>query len=95
MMLPWPAARGNGATVLLFQIRVVRRAMAESKRWVVAYGHVSSTKTPIAVQYGVHAIPCAVLVDGDTGLIIATDLGAIGHKLTKAVESALATKAKK
>jgi hypothetical protein len=54
-----------------------------------------AVKTPIAVQYGVHAIPCAVLVDGDTGLVIATDLGAMGHKLTKAVESALAAKAKK
>ena len=54
-----------------------------------------AVKTPVAVQYGVHAIPCAVLVDGDTGLILATDLGAMGHKLTKAVESALAAKAKK
>jgi len=52
-------------------------------------------KTPVAVQYGVHAIPCPVLVDGDTGIIIATDTGALGYKLTKALESALAAKAKK
>jgi thiol-disulfide isomerase/thioredoxin len=54
-----------------------------------------AVKTPVAVQYGVHAIPCSVLVDGDTGLIITTDLGALGHKLTKALESALAAKAEK
>ena len=54
-----------------------------------------AVKTPVAVRYGVHAIPCPVLVDGDTGIIIATDLGAMGHKPTKALESALAAKAKK
>ena len=54
-----------------------------------------ASKTPVAVQYGVHAIPCPVLVDGDTGIIIATDTGALGIRLTKALESALAAKAKK
>jgi hypothetical protein len=34
-------------------------------------------------------------VDGDTGMIIATDTGALGHKLTTALESALAAKTKK
>jgi len=52
-------------------------------------------KAAIAVQYGVHAIPCPVLVDGDTGVIIATDTDALGHKLTKALDTALAAKAKK
>ncbi len=52
-------------------------------------------KTPVAALYGVHAIPCPVLVDGDTGMIIATDTGALGTRLTKALESALAAKAKK
>jgi thiol-disulfide isomerase/thioredoxin len=52
-------------------------------------------KAAIAVQYGVHAIPCPVLVDGDTGIIIATDTGALGHKLTATLEAALAQKAKK
>jgi 5S rRNA maturation endonuclease (ribonuclease M5) len=47
------------------------------------------------VQYGVHAIPCPVLVDGDTGVIIATDTDALGHKLTKVLDAALAAKGKK
>src|SRR6266481_5120814 len=54
-----------------------------------------SSKTPAAVQYGVHAIPCPVLVDGDTGMILATDQGALGNRLARAVDSALAAKAKK
>ena len=49
----------------------------------------------IAMQYGVQAIPCPVLVDGDTGKIIATDEGALGENLDKALETALAAKAKK
>lgn len=52
-------------------------------------------KAEIAVQYGVHAIPCPVLVDGDTGTIIATDRDALGQRLTKALDSALAAKNKK
>jgi peroxiredoxin len=49
----------------------------------------------IAAQYGVSAIPCPILVDGDTGKIIATDWGALGSRLTKALETSLASKAKK
>lgn len=49
----------------------------------------------IAAQYGVQAIPCPVLVDGDTGKIIATDEGALGEDLDKAIEAALASKGKK
>ncbi len=52
-------------------------------------------KAAIAVQYGVHAIPCPVLVDGDTGKIIAADTGALGHNLTHALETALSQKAGK
>ncbi len=52
-------------------------------------------KADIAVQYGVHAIPCPVLVDGDTGTIIATDTGALGQHLTKALDTALTAKGKK
>jgi peroxiredoxin len=52
-------------------------------------------KAAIAVQYGVQAIPCPVLVDGDTGKIIATDTGALGPSLEKALETALAGKARK
>jgi peroxiredoxin len=49
----------------------------------------------VAVKYGVHAIPCPVLVDGDTGTILATDAGALDQNLASAVQSALAAKAKK
>lgn len=52
-------------------------------------------KAEIAVQYGVHAIPCPVLVDGDTGTILATDRNALGQRLEKAIETALAAKHKK
>jgi thiol-disulfide isomerase/thioredoxin len=52
-------------------------------------------KSAIAVQYGVHSIPCPVLVDGDTGKVISTDVGALGSNLTSALETALAAKAKK
>lgn len=52
-------------------------------------------KAAIAVEYGVHAIPCPVLVDGDTGMIIATDTEALGHRLTRALDTALAAKTKK
>ena len=51
-------------------------------------------KAAVASLYGVHAIPCPVLVDGDTGTVIAVDTGALGHKLTVAVQNALAQKAK-
>jgi hypothetical protein len=49
----------------------------------------------IAVQYGVHSIPFPVLVDGDTGKVIASDDNARGDDLAKAVKRALATKATK
>jgi peroxiredoxin len=46
----------------------------------------------VAVQYGVHAIPCPILVDGDTGKIIATEDHALGDNLVTALKSALASK---
>jgi peroxiredoxin len=52
-------------------------------------------KAAVAVQYGVHAIPCPVLVDGDTGTIIAADTGALGSRLTTALQSALDAKPRK
>ena len=51
--------------------------------------------TPVAVAYGVRAIPCPVLVDGDTGIILAEGVGAIGPHLTKALRPALTAKARK
>jgi thiol-disulfide isomerase/thioredoxin len=51
-------------------------------------------KAAVAVEYGVHAIPCPVVVDGDTGKILAVGVDAIGHRLDNVVESALAAKGK-
>jgi thiol-disulfide isomerase/thioredoxin len=53
-----------------------------------------SWKAAVALQYGVRAIPCPVLVDGDTGTIIATDSGALGSRLGKAVETRMAARNK-
>jgi hypothetical protein len=47
------------------------------------------------VEYGVHSIPCPVVVDGDTGNVLAVGVGAVGERLTKVVETALAEKEKK
>lgn len=55
----------------------------------------TSGKTPVAVEYGVQAIPCPVLVDGDNGIVLAVGADALGHRLTKVLESALAAKNKK
>ena len=52
-------------------------------------------KAAVAVEYGIRAIPCPVLVDGDTGVILAEGAGAIGQKLTKVLAPALAAKTKK
>jgi thiol-disulfide isomerase/thioredoxin len=46
----------------------------------------------IAVMYGIHGIPAAYLVDGDTGKIITSDVR--GPRLEKALEKALADKNK-
>jgi peroxiredoxin len=51
-------------------------------------------KAAVGSLYGVRAIPCPVLVDGDTGIIIATDVGALGSRLGKAVEARLAARGK-
>jgi thiol-disulfide isomerase/thioredoxin len=48
----------------------------------------------VAVEYGVDAIPCPVLVDGDTGLILAVGVDALGESLTQKIETTLAAKAK-
>ncbi len=55
----------------------------------------TSGKTPAAVKYGLQGIPCPVLVDGDTGIVLAVGADAIGHRLTKVLEPALAAKNKK
>jgi thiol-disulfide isomerase/thioredoxin len=46
----------------------------------------------LAVKYGIRAIPATVLVDGDTGMIIATGNTLRGPGLSKVIEEALAKK---
>ena len=46
----------------------------------------------IVKMYGIPSIPRPILVDGDTGVIIAEGPDARGHKLAPAVEKALAAK---
>ena len=48
----------------------------------------------IGKLYGVPSIPQPILVDGDTGLIIAEGSDARGHKLARTVEKALTDKKK-
>jgi len=52
-------------------------------------------KASVATQYGVHALPCPVLVNGDTGAVIASGTGALGSRLTTALQSALDAKPRK
>jgi peroxiredoxin len=46
----------------------------------------------LARQYGIHSIPRPILVDGDTGVIIADGHDARGSRLAPAIEKALAAK---
>jgi thiol-disulfide isomerase/thioredoxin len=46
----------------------------------------------IAQQYGVQSIPRPLLVDGDSGIVIADGSAARGSKLAPAIEKALAAK---
>jgi peroxiredoxin len=52
-------------------------------------------KAAVAVKYGVRSIPCPVLVNGDTGIVLAAGADAVGHDLIKILEPALAAKNKK
>jgi peroxiredoxin len=52
-------------------------------------------KAALAVQYGVHSIPQALLVDGDSGIILAEGHDTRGPSLEKAIKKALAAKQKK
>jgi hypothetical protein len=49
-------------------------------------------KAAVAVEYKVRAIPCPVVVDGDTGKILAIGVDAVGHRLPDLLEKALADK---
>jgi thiol-disulfide isomerase/thioredoxin len=52
-------------------------------------------KADLAVLYGIQSIPRPILIDGDTGVILAEGPGARGSRLAPAIEKALATKARK
>jgi thiol-disulfide isomerase/thioredoxin len=52
-------------------------------------------KAAVAVQYGVQAIPCPVIVDGNTGKVLASGSGAVGSRMNKVLASAMAAKMKK
>ena len=49
-------------------------------------------KAAVAVQYGIQAIFWPMLVDGDTGVVIAQGAGAVGQRLPKLVGTAMAAK---
>jgi len=51
-------------------------------------------RAALAVQYGVHSIPMALLVDGDSGIILAEGDEARGPGLAPAIKKALAAKKK-
>lgn len=66
-----------------------------TKEWQMPWRQVYEGKfweTTIGTQYAVQGIPFAVLVDGDTGAIIASGNALRGEALAKTVESALAAK---
>ena len=51
-------------------------------------------RAALVVQYGVHSIPMALLVDGDSGIILAEGDEARGPALAPAIKKALAAKQK-
>jgi len=51
-------------------------------------------KAALAQQYGIQSIPRPILVDGDTGIILAEGPEARGKKLGPAIEKGLASKKK-
>lgn len=52
-------------------------------------------KSPLALKYGVHSVPCPVLIDGDTGVIVAEGPDVIGPGLQSLLETMLKAKRSK
>ena len=52
-------------------------------------------ESTLAVKFGVKSIPCPILIDGDTGVILAEGTNAIGRRLSRTVEKWIATKKEK
>jgi len=46
----------------------------------------------LAVKYNIHSIPCPILVDGDTGVVLAMGSAARGQRLAAVVEKQLTAK---
>jgi peroxiredoxin len=51
-------------------------------------------KAAVAQQYGIQSIPSPILVDGDTGKILATESGLRGDALDPTLEKALSARSK-
>ena len=77
---------GDGAALINF-------TKHHNMRWPQIYDG-KYWKADLAVKYGISSIPRPILVDGDTGNILAQGPAVRGAKLSPAIESALATKAK-
>ncbi|HYV28335.1 MAG TPA: TlpA disulfide reductase family protein [Candidatus Eisenbacteria bacterium] len=69
-------------------------ARQNNMRWPQIYDG-KYWKADLAVKYGIHSIPRPILVDGDTGIILAEGPAVRGPKLGPAIEKALEGKAKK
>lgn len=70
---------------------VVKFTREHNMTWPQIYDGVNS-KSAIAKLYGVHSIPCPILVDGDTGKVLAEGAKITGKNLQAAIESALKSK---
>jgi thiol-disulfide isomerase/thioredoxin len=73
---------------------LLRFFQANAMTWLQIYDGLAS-QTPVALEYGIKAIPCPVLVDGDTGKIIAQGPDALGEDLPELIEKNLAAKGQK
>ena len=52
-------------------------------------------QTPLAVRFGVKAIPCPILIDADTGIILAEGTNALGGRLSRNIEKWMANRKEK
>lgn len=73
------------------QAKLMQVVRENKMTWPQAYDG-QYFKTPLAVRFGVRSIPCPILIDGDTGLILAEGTNALGRKLSRAVEKGLLAK---
>ena len=74
--------------------KVVKFAQDNNMAWPQIYDG-KFWQADLAVKYGIRSIPRPILVDGDTGVILAEGPTARGTRLGPAIEKALAAKAKK